>query len=141
MWLGNCLFNLSVLGTARPPGGEATQDVPSGRAENKREQAFQGRIAMNENRRAFYEKLDALLEELTRQIAQLKAKTAMVKAEFMGDHARTLDALQEKRNTAWAKLKELKGAGDEAWDDLVLGLEKMLAEGKIAYHEAVSRFR
>jgi hypothetical protein len=96
---------------------------------------------MNENRRAFYEKLDAQLEEWTRQIAQLKAKTALVKAEFMSDHARTLDALQEKRNAAWVKLKELKGSGDDAWDDVVLGLEKMLAEGKVAYHEAVSSFK
>jgi hypothetical protein len=97
--------------------------------------------AMNEKRRAFYESFDAQLEEWGTQIAHLKARGIAVKTEFIIDYSDTLDALQLKRNEGWAKLKELKAAGDEAWEDLEKGMEKILTEGKTAFHEAVSRFK
>jgi hypothetical protein len=96
---------------------------------------------MNEKRRVFYEKFDAQLEEWSAQIAHLKARGVAVKTEFIIDFSDTLDALQLKRNEGWAKLKELKAARDEAWEDLEKAMEKIITEGKAAFHEAISRFK
>jgi len=96
---------------------------------------------MNENRKAFYEKFDAQLEEWGAQIGQLKARGAHAKVEFMSDYAHSLDAFQEKHAEGLARMKVLKAAGDDAWDDVKAGMEKILAEGKVAYHAAVSRFK
>jgi hypothetical protein len=38
-------------------------------------------------------------------------------------------------------LKELKAARDEAWEDLEKAMEKIITEGKAAFHEAISRFK
>jgi hypothetical protein len=95
---------------------------------------------MNENRKVFYEKFDARLEELSAQLAQLKARSLTVKAELLGDYAKATEAFQHKHSEAWARLKELKESGNEARGDLARGLERILAEGKVAYHEAVARF-
>jgi hypothetical protein len=35
----------------------------------------------------------------------------------------------------------LKTAGDEAWEDIKTGAEKVWAEAKTAYHDASSRFK
>jgi hypothetical protein len=96
---------------------------------------------MNEKRKIYYEKLDAQLDEWGAQIDQLKAKSATVKAEIVQDYKQALDNLQRKHAEGLIRLKELKASGDDAWDDLVAGLEKILAEGKAAYHNAVSRFK
>jgi len=96
---------------------------------------------MNEKRKVFYEKLDAQLDEWSAQIDQLKARSAVAKAGFLTDYGQTLDALQNKHAEAMVKLKELRNAGDDAWDDLVAGLERVLADGKAAYRDAVSRFK
>ncbi len=96
---------------------------------------------MNEKRKEFYGKLDAQLDEWGAQIDHLKARSATAKADFLTDYGQTLDAFQRKHAEALAKLKELKAAGDEAWDGLVAGMEKVLADGKAAYHAAVARFK
>lgn len=96
---------------------------------------------MNEKRKAFYEKVDAQLDEWGVQIDQLKARSATVKAGIVQDYNQALDTFQHKHAEGLTRLKELKASGDDAWDDLVAGLEKLLAEGKVAYHNAISRFK
>jgi hypothetical protein len=96
---------------------------------------------MNEKHKEFYEKLDAQLDEWGAQIDHLKARSATAKANFLTDYGQSLEAFQRKHAEALAKLKELRAAGDEAWDDLVAGLEQVLADGKTAYHTALARFK
>jgi len=96
---------------------------------------------MNEKRRAFYEKLDVQMDEWSIQIDQLKARTATVTGEWVNEYRHALEAFQHKHAEALAKVKELGVAGDEAWDEVVAGMEKILAEGKAAYHSAVSKFK
>ena len=43
--------------------------------------------------------------------------------------------------TAGTKLRELKTAGDEAWEDLKTGAEKAWDEVKAALHTAASKFK
>jgi prefoldin subunit 5 len=96
---------------------------------------------MSEKRKAYEEKLDAQLKEWGAQIALLQARTDKVRAEVKIEYHETIEALQRKQNDANAKLRELKSAGDEAWEDLKAGAEKAWAEVKAAYHDASSRFK
>jgi chromosome segregation ATPase len=96
---------------------------------------------MDEKRRAYEEKLDAQLNEWNAQIALLRAKAENARASSKIHYYKTIDDLEEKRNAAKTKLRELKAAGEEAWDDLKTGAEKAWAEVKIAFHDATSKFK
>jgi hypothetical protein len=96
---------------------------------------------MNENRKAMYEKLDTQLTAWSAQMDRFKAMGASAEAKFTSECGTTLEALQHKHAEASAKLTELKAAGDEAWDRLEAGLEKIMADGTAAYHSAVSKVK
>jgi multidrug resistance efflux pump len=96
---------------------------------------------MTDKRKAFEEKLDAQLKEWNAQIALLKAKADTAKAETKVKYYTKIEALQHKRDTAKAKLQELKAAGDEAWEDLKTGAENAWAEVKTAFQDAASKFK
>jgi hypothetical protein len=96
---------------------------------------------MNEKREAIYEKLDTQLTAWSAQMDRFKAMGASAEAKFTSECGTTLEALQHKHAEASAKLAELKAAGDEAWDRLEAGLEKILADGTAAYHAAEAKFK
>ena len=96
---------------------------------------------MNDKRKAYEEKLDAQLEEWNAQIALLKARADKTKAEAKIEYYKTIEALQHKKDEAGTKLRELKTAGDEAWEDLKTGAEKAWDEVKTAFHIAASKFK
>ena len=96
---------------------------------------------MNEKRKAYEEKLEAQLNEWNAQIALLKAKAKNTQADAKIHYYQTIDALELKRNTAKTKLRELKDAGDEAWEGLKTGAENSWAEVKTAFHNAISKFK
>jgi uncharacterized membrane protein len=98
-------------------------------------------VAMTDKRKAFEEKLDAQMKEWNVQIALLKAKAENAKADAKVEYYAKIEALQHRRDTARAKLQELKAAGDGAWEDLKTGAEKAWAEVKTAFHDAVSKFK
>lgn len=94
-----------------------------------------------DKRKAYEEKLDAQLEEWNAQIALLKARAGKAKAGAKIEYYKTIEALQHKQDEAGAKLRELKTAGDEAWEDLKKGSEKAWDEVKAAFHIAASKFK
>lgn len=94
-----------------------------------------------DKRKAYEEKLDAQLEEWNAQIALLKARADKAKAEAKIEYYKTIEALQRKQDEAGAKLRELKTAGDEAWEDIKTGSEKAWDEVKAAFHIAASKFK
>ena len=96
---------------------------------------------MTDKRKAYEEKLDAQLKEWNAEISLLKAKAENAKADVKLECATKIDALQQKRDTAKAKLHELKGAGDEAWEDLKTGVQKAWEEVKNAFHDAAGKFK
>lgn len=96
---------------------------------------------MADKRKAFEEKLDAQINELNAQIALLKAKADKAKAEAKIEYLKSIEGLQLKRDTARAKLHELKSAGDEAWEDLKSGAEKAWDDLKSAFHAAAAKFK
>ena len=96
---------------------------------------------MKDKRKAYEEKLDAQLEEWNAQVALFKYKADKARAEAKIEYYKTIEALQHKQADARTKLKELKTAGDEAWEDLKTGAEKAWEEIKTAFHEATSKFK
>jgi hypothetical protein len=96
---------------------------------------------MSNKRKAFEEKLDAQINELNAQIALFKAKADKAKAEAKVEYYKSIEGLQLKRDTARAKLHELKASGDEAWDDLKTGAEKAWEDVKNSFHAAAAKFK
>jgi hypothetical protein len=95
----------------------------------------------SQKRKAYEEKIDAQLKEWSAQIDLLKARADKAKAEAKIDYYKTIEALQRRQEEAAARLKELKNAGDAAWEDVKKGAEKAWAEIKTAYKDAASRFK
>jgi len=96
---------------------------------------------VRDKRKAYEAKLDAQLDEWKAQIALLKARADKGKAEAKIEYYKAIEALQHKQNEAGRKLRELRTAGDEAWEDLKTGAEKTWAEVRTAFHEATSKFK
>ena len=96
---------------------------------------------MKDKRKAYEEKLDAQLKEWSAQIALLKARAAKATSEVKIEYNKTIEALQLKQDEVRAKLRELKSAGDDAWEDVKAGAEKAWAEVKTAFHSAGSKFK
>ena len=96
---------------------------------------------MTDKRKAYEEKLDAQLEEWSAQIALLKARADKAKAEGKIEYNKSIEALQHRQDEASVKLRELKSAGDEAWEDIKTSAEKVWDEVKAAFQSAASRFK
>lgn len=96
---------------------------------------------MTDKRKAYQEKLDAQLAEWNAQLSLFRAKTDKSGAEAKVEFYKIIEALQHRRDGAGGKLKELKAAGDEAWEDLRSGAEKAWAELKTAFDSAASKFK
>jgi hypothetical protein len=96
---------------------------------------------MTDKRKAFEEKFDAQLKEWSAEIALLKAKADKAKAEVKIEYYKTLETLQGKQDVARTKLKELRSAGDDAWEDVKAGAENVWTEIKAVFQNAASRFK
>ena len=96
---------------------------------------------MKDKRKAYEEKLDAQFREWNAQIAQLKAKADKAKADVKIGYYKKIEALEHKKEDAGTRLRELKNAGDEAWEELKTGTEKAWDEVKTAYHKTASKFK
>ena len=96
---------------------------------------------MTDKRKAFEEKFDAQLKEWSAEIALLKAKAEKAKAEVKIEYYKTLETLHGKQDVARTKLKELRSAGDDAWEDVKAGAENVWTEIKAVFQNAASRFK
>ena len=95
---------------------------------------------MTDKRKAFEEKFDAQLKEWSAEIALLKAKADKAKAEVKIEYYKTLETLQGKQDVARTKLKELRSAGDDVWEDVKAGAENVWTEIKTVFQNAAARF-
>ena len=96
---------------------------------------------MKDKEKAYEEKLDAQLKEWSAQLALLKAKADNAKVDAKNEYDKTIEVLKHKQDDAATKLRELKTASDDIWEDIKTGAEKVWTEVKIAFHDASSRFK
>jgi len=94
-----------------------------------------------EEKKTYQEKVEEKLKQFSDTIVELTGKVEELQAEAKVEYHEQIETLRAKQGTVRDKLKELEGAGDEAWEDLREGMEKAWKDLKYALDSAVSRFK
>ena len=79
-------------------------------------------------------KLDAQLKVWKPRIVVLKSKADKAKADTKMDYHKIIQVLDHKGDEVRTKLRELKTAVDERWEDHKSGFEKVWDEFQTAFH-------
>lgn len=96
---------------------------------------------VSKKKKAYVGKVEAQLKEWGIQINILKAKAEKSKAEAKIMYLKQIRELRTKQEAARKRLQKLKGSGDEAWEEVKSGLDKVLADLKDSFNRAASKFK
>lgn len=88
----------------------------------------------------FQQRLEARLQELDAEIAQLREKGRDLKDQAKADWERKMTDLETKREAARAKLAELDQSSAEAWKDVQQGVQSAWDELEKAFRDASREF-
>ena len=97
-----------------------------------------GNAIMNK-RTEYVEKLSAQMVAWDVQIDQLKEKAESAVPEVKFEYAKTIAALQLKRDEAAIKLQGISAASDDEWEDLKTGTEQVWGEISNALRDAIMK--
>jgi len=92
-------------------------------------------------RDALRQKLEAKLKEYRAEIDKLEARFDGARADAELETKQKITELKRMRDKAESKLRELEGAGENAWQDMRAGLEKAWTELGSAIDAAKARFK
>jgi uncharacterized coiled-coil DUF342 family protein len=87
----------------------------------------------------YQEKLDAQFQQWSAKVDELKAKADQANTETQLEYYEQIEELRFKQAAAYAKLQELRNAGERAWGELKPGLEHALDNFKNAVEKAVAK--
>lgn len=90
---------------------------------------------------AYEKKIEAQLKEWKTEIDKLKAKVEKAEADTQIKYHEQIEDIKVKQEAARKKLAELKEAGEDASEDLRIGLDKALKSLGGAVESAISRFK
>ena len=90
---------------------------------------------------AYKKKLEAQFDEWKVEIDKLKAKANKAEADAQIKYHKQIENIRTKQEAVQEKLVELKGSGDEAWEDLKAGLDNAMKNLGDAINTAASRFK
>jgi len=93
-----------------------------------------------DRREAYKEKTEAQLRELEAEIQKLDANVDRLQAEAKLEASRQLETTRAKYDEVQAQLQELKGASEDAWEDVRVGIDGALTELKTSIKLAASKF-
>lgn len=93
-----------------------------------------------QDKKSYLEMLADQLREWDTEIDELKVKAHLAKADAKDELQKQIEELRVQKEAAQSKLKQLQDAGDEAWDDIKVGVEKSWTEMKGAFRSAMSKF-
>lgn len=88
----------------------------------------------------YEKKLQAQLDEFSAEIDRLKERADKAEAGAEPWHHKQIEVLQEKHKLARKKLGELKEAGDDAWEDMKIGITLAWDSVGVALKSAQKRF-
>lgn len=91
-------------------------------------------------RSAYVERLKTQLGEWSADIEKLKARAGKISADAKAEYEAQLGTLRQQRDALAAKVSELQGASDEAWDDLKRGVQEAWDRARVSFQAALSRF-
>ncbi len=94
-----------------------------------------------DKRTEYIEKLAAQIVEWDAQIDRLKFKAKSDTPEARLEYSTALAALQLKRDEAAAKLQGISAAGDDEWEDLKTGADRIWGEITNILRDAVMKIK
>lgn len=94
-----------------------------------------------EKKKAYQEKIDVQLKEWTAKIDALKAKADKAKADAQVIYKEKVENLRAQQEAARGKFQELKDSGEDAWEEIKVGLDNALEDLKGAFNRAKSKFK
>jgi chromosome segregation ATPase len=96
--------------------------------------------ADSRDRKEVEAKLQAKLDDLDREIKDLKDKTAKQGKKAGQEIQRQLDDLDRKRTVARRKLKQLERSSQGAWEETKKGFDAVMKDLEETYRRAASHF-
>jgi len=90
-----------------------------------------------DKRTEYVESLSAQMVEWDVQIERLKEKVEFAAPEVKFKYAKTIAALQLKRDEAALQLQGISTAGDDEWEELKNGTERVWGEISDALRDAI----
>ncbi|MHB8058080.1 MAG: sll1863 family stress response protein [Desulfuromonadaceae bacterium] len=94
-----------------------------------------------DKRAEYVEKLSAQMVEWDTQIELLKDKAQSATPEAKYDYSGTISALQLKRDEAAVKLQGISAAGDDEWEEMKAGTERVWGEVGSILRNAIMRIK
>ncbi|MDZ7290157.1 MAG: coiled coil domain-containing protein [candidate division KSB1 bacterium] len=92
-----------------------------------------------EDKKSYLQKLAAQLREWDTEIEELKVKAEKVTAEAHTEILRQIEELRAKKEVVQNKLQQLQEVGDDAWEDIKVGVERSWTELKGAFRSAFAK--
>lgn len=93
-----------------------------------------------DTRRAWREKREAQIQEMSARLDMWEAKARKARADARIRYAEEIGKLRGKLETARLKLSLLQDTGEAAWEDVTSGVESALDDLRSAFKRAASRF-
>jgi uncharacterized coiled-coil DUF342 family protein len=93
------------------------------------------------DRDVYIEKAKSQLTKWNADFDMLEAKVKVADAEARNEYQKEIDALKAKSNEFSQKLDELKNSSDDAWQDLVSGLDTAWQSLADSIKSAADRFK
>jgi Skp family chaperone for outer membrane proteins len=87
------------------------------------------------------QKLQAQLDEWDAEIDKLKARAKNMQADGKLAYEKEIKKLSALKDTASDKLTEFKGYGEDAWEDINIGLHDAINSLDNAFKSATSRLK
>ena len=92
-------------------------------------------------REQYIEKAKARIDQWNAEIDKMKAQVHEAGADAKIRYQKQLDEMRAQRDDGHAKLKEVRHASDDAWDDMKAGFDKAWENIADAFDDARSRFK
>ena len=93
------------------------------------------------NREEYIDKMTSQLKEWSRKIDELEFKARAAGTDARITYEKRIQDMKNKRQSVVMRLRELKGAGGEAWETMKVGVDAAWDEFKHAFTEAKDKFK
>ena len=89
----------------------------------------------------FVKNLKTQLDDLNTGIEKIELKAQSIKEDSKEKLQEKIKFLREKRDSAFAKIQEVKNTGEETWQDLKRGTENVVSSLKNAISKTMAHFK
>ena len=94
-----------------------------------------------ETKKSYHDRKEAILNELTHKIDELRAKADQGKAEAKTIYYEQIETLRAKQETIRKELRGLKDAGEDKWEGLKEGVEHAFSDLKKSFDNAIAKLK